>query len=515
LDQVKYWIHEALQPNPQSHILLLCGPPGAGKTTMIDVLLKAYNVIKYEHDVQNDEWSEEKGQNNSYKSRLKHFQEFLSQSSRYRTLRLYNILASEKTFIVINELPFVRPNSAQHKERHEILKNFLITNSNHARNPTIIIHHIYESSTTYANIWQNFPKEFIDSPRVTRIDINPMTEKTISQVLEHIYSIEKTLNKIHSINKDMIESLALNAGGDLRQAIQQLQFHSIPGIKKKKETKCPRKKIKLTHEDVVNNRSEVLDAKDDISRDSYVNLFHATGRVLHAKRNKDGTLEKDLEKQVLHKIHAQENNQVNYLYENYVKFSKVDADFDALQKCIDSLSIADTFAHIGEDSEDRQFYLYSFLIANKGYQYYNQNNIIKGKFLSVTAPKIRTLQFENSNKMSQLTQILDKTAFINHAHERNAFMGELVPYIGKIQRRNPINNVLKGYYFRGTPKPYKGVIVQDDSAISDNVVDEEKENETEEIICMNNYSSENENETASMQQAVKTNLVIDQYSDSE
>jgi thymidylate kinase len=74
---------------------------------------------------------------------------------------------------MVNELPFARPNSTQLKERHEILKQ-LLTALN--KNPVIIIHHLYESSTIYSNIWNHFPKEFIDSVMVTRIDINPMTK---------------------------------------------------------------------------------------------------------------------------------------------------------------------------------------------------------------------------------------------------------------------------------------------------------------------------------------------------
>jgi ABC-type multidrug transport system ATPase subunit len=61
VEEVKSWLQQATAPNPKSHVLLLVGPPGSGKTTMMNVLLNNFRVVHYEHDMQNDEWNVEVG----------------------------------------------------------------------------------------------------------------------------------------------------------------------------------------------------------------------------------------------------------------------------------------------------------------------------------------------------------------------------------------------------------------------------------------------------------------------
>ncbi len=91
LEEVKTWINQQIiHKKPRSNILLLVGPPGCGKTTMIDVLLKKQRMVRYEHDVNNEEWNPEERveHRQGYQSKLKHFAEFLDQSSRFKPLLL-------------------------------------------------------------------------------------------------------------------------------------------------------------------------------------------------------------------------------------------------------------------------------------------------------------------------------------------------------------------------------------------------------------------------------------------
>ncbi|KAL0477510.1 cell cycle checkpoint protein RAD17 [Acrasis kona] len=428
---VSAWINASVQGNNDGQILLLVGPPGAGKATMIDVLLQNYNVIKYQHDVQSDEWGE---RNKGYQSRMSHFREFMSQATRYSLLSLTSKEAprSNQTFVVIDELPFAKPKSAQHNERHDILTHFL-TRHNAARSPLIIIHHTFKSSTVHADIWANYPKGFVNSHQVTKIDINPMTTACIKKILTNVYEKEK-------ISRSIIEAISASADGDLRHAIQQLQFVCLPSSFKPKPKKVKSTKMFKKSDD---DEDDECDDDDDTSRDTFIDLFHATGRVLHGKRNPDGTLERNLERDVLDKIHAQEDAQVNYLFQNYLNF--MGEDMDALQKCSDSMSMADTFAQPGEDVNDRRFYLYSFLISNKGYQHHNKNNTLRSRFQSITAPKIRSVEIEKSSKSSQLLNCLDHDFYADHGHHRDAFMGNVVPFIGLINPRHPISDILTKY----------------------------------------------------------------------
>jgi hypothetical protein len=231
--------------------------------------------------------------------------------------------------------------------------------------------------------------------------------------------------------------------------------------------------------------------------------------VLHAKRLEDGTLERDLENDVLNKIHAQENNQINYLYENYLKFSNT--DIDAVQQCIEKISLADTFAHFGDDVEDRQFFLYSFLIANRGYQYHNQNNILTGKWLNVNAPKIRSVLNDQSTKKHEIAKRIERSLYYNHAHTEEAFMGEIVPYLTTIQRRNPVNPFLKAYHLRGTATK-KETVGGDDSKVEDTIADDREQEDNQDSAVEEILANAN---GMGRQTAGITHQFIDEFPDSE
>lgn len=103
------------------------------------------------------------------------------------------------------------------------------------------------------------------------IRFNPLTKLNMINIVTKIVNREGM-----SIPHDCLESLVDNSNGDIRSAINALQFSSNTGNDETTATSAP------------TNPTNIVDFDKHISK---LSLFHAVGKVVYAKRNADDTLE--------------------------------------------------------------------------------------------------------------------------------------------------------------------------------------------------------------------------------
>lgn len=102
----------------------------------------------------------------------------------------------------------------------------------------------------------------------------PVVKLNMTKILNHIVSCEYVRIKSSEIN-DLVEK----SNGDVRSAINNLQFYDK---KSNQATKQQPKKIRSLENNNVKPFDEQIGPLD---------LFHALGKVLYAKRNPDGSYE--------------------------------------------------------------------------------------------------------------------------------------------------------------------------------------------------------------------------------
>eukprot|EP00850_Spirogloea_muscicola_P012072 SM000077S21546 [mRNA] locus=s77:137539:141808:+ [translate_table: standard] len=258
-------------------VLLLTGPPGAGKTAVVRVLARAVGleVAEWVTPVPTL-WHEHKHRNNSsyaYVSKLDEFQEFLLQATRFPSLCLVPmppstegcqgqashpgaILVGRPTtcdpalvgsapslqrgmncklflsmsmrliprfltatgsavakLLLIDDLPLAADN-----ERRQKLRTTLESLARLARFPTVVI--LTESNTRGSERSEGIVDyvSALQSGGATKVTFNAVTDKNIIKVLLHITTMEK-----YSLSQEDANSLAAKSVGDIRHAISALQ----------------------------------------------------------------------------------------------------------------------------------------------------------------------------------------------------------------------------------------------------------------------------------------------------
>lgn len=123
--------------------------------------------------------------------------------------------------------------------------------------------------------------------------------------------------------KDQLQDILDKSDGDIRAAINNVQFYAV-------RTLHPSARRKVT-----SIKSNVVPFDEKIGP---LDLFHAVGKVLYAKRNPDGTLESKPE-HILNKIPVDNDVFISFLHQNSLYFFD---DIDSCAKSMEYLSEADT-----------------------------------------------------------------------------------------------------------------------------------------------------------------------------
>uniref|UniRef100_A0A4W6E5M2 RAD17 checkpoint clamp loader component n=1 Tax=Lates calcarifer TaxID=8187 RepID=A0A4W6E5M2_LATCA len=279
-------------------ILLLTGPSGCGKTATVQVLSQelGLRIQEWINPTNLELYSNSQhGKENpfcptSLISQLGQFQEFLLRANKYNCLRMAGDGgAIDRKLILVEDLPnqfYRQPGSL-----HDNLRRFVKT----SRCPLVFI--VSDSLSGDSSTRILFPREIQEELDISTISFNPVAPTTMMKVLTRISSLEagKSCGRMCIPNQGVLEMLCSGSSGDIRSAINSLQFSSLPDISLEKglwqmkdrpvtsvgkavsRTNQRKKKSKQTKEQ---EEEQAIGGKD-----ASLFLFRALGKILHCKRN--------------------------------------------------------------------------------------------------------------------------------------------------------------------------------------------------------------------------------------
>nr|CAH8875500.1 unnamed protein product [Trichobilharzia regenti] len=285
-------------------ILLLIGPTGSGKTTAVDVLARSISpsidVVEFtDEGIGHDEYTE--------------LERFVSSSGFYggrsvcpKTPEVSNECTSHGTVMILENFPVcIGENPSRF---HSLLR----LHSTRAR-PNCF-------DLTCERII--CPPALCNELRIRRIEFNPIAPTIIIKALKRIANIQTQQLGLKPPSRQQLQSIANDCSGDIRSAINQLEFQ-------------------LTSDNGNQKNSDLLSSH----RDGVLSLFRTLGKILYCKResinneqiicessDKDGKLPPHLEiwkrpplefdlEEVLDLCHTDGGHIVSWLHENYLDFA--------------------------------------------------------------------------------------------------------------------------------------------------------------------------------------------------
>eukprot|EP00057_Strongylocentrotus_purpuratus_P032272 XP_787106.3 PREDICTED: cell cycle checkpoint protein RAD17 isoform X1 [Strongylocentrotus purpuratus] len=368
IQEVQEWLtfhtkQRGQQPKPHTKapLLLLTGPAGAGKTATLSVLAKELGL-----EVQ--EWSNpiteafKMDQDTDYRSdfyvknesQVKQFQDFLKRANRYPALSLVGA-QEERTnkVVLVEEIPnaFYRDPSSL----HAVLTRF----SHTGRSPLVFI--VSDSHGGKSNVLSLFPSDVQDNLSIHNISFNPVAPTSMTKTMTKIATAEaaKARHKFYVPSKSTIEALAASSSGDIRGAINALQFACLKGTdslqrSSQKSSSLPSSwsstpsssssSSSIGSSQWKDRRKQARGSKDDKEdkrlaaiggRDTSLFLFRALGKVLYCKREpktaSDPVLPPHLHhherdrliinpEELIERTHMSSENFTLYLHQNYLDF---------------------------------------------------------------------------------------------------------------------------------------------------------------------------------------------------
>ncbi|KAK7101052.1 cell cycle checkpoint protein RAD17-like [Littorina saxatilis] len=288
-------------------ILLLTGPPGTGKTATLKILASELRLEIQEWSnpataagdsdfkaMEQADWSERSSVDvYSSQSQSSQFSNFLLRANKYQALQLdltaSSTNSSQGKFILVEDIPnsFYR----NPEELHNILKKY--RRCGHC--PLVLV--VSDTSTNSSNAQRLFPPDVQVDLRLESINVNPVAPTMMVKVLNKIASQEAAQGRFAAPSARVVESIAMSSAGDVRSAINALQFacrqdtvdlNQLRTIQKrlKKESSGSGRRLKygsLAKQDSGASNSTqhevVIGAKDTTCF-----LFHALGKILYFKR---------------------------------------------------------------------------------------------------------------------------------------------------------------------------------------------------------------------------------------
>jgi len=291
VEEVRWWLENVEQ---SCGILILSGPSGAGKTATILSLAKTLGIVIEEwlNPIEQVNYGDTKGlleedgnfvpyDTVSYRSKTKQFKDWL-RGAKYSPLSSGVGGGKCSKLILIEDLP-------NHKveEFHQILESYA---SSKSRVPLVFVVSETASAKKSGSTKQIFPPELLERLKIQTIVFNPVTTTNIVKALTKIAVIEsqKGVRKFRVPDKTALENLAESVGGDIRGAVNALQFSCLnetgdlrkafEGVSKIASSKPNKKGSK--NDKVMDSELSKIGGKDQ----SLV-MFHALGKILYAKRS--------------------------------------------------------------------------------------------------------------------------------------------------------------------------------------------------------------------------------------
>ncbi|KFM61658.1 Cell cycle checkpoint protein RAD17, partial [Stegodyphus mimosarum] len=285
--------------------------------------------------IQKDAW-------NDNESQALVFSHFLLRSTKYS-------LFNSKRVILVEEFPnaLLRDPSSFH--------NIIKKCKTNAKYPVVFI--ISDSVKGESVENSLFPKDLQASLKLSNISFNPVAPTMMMKVLNRVGA------SYPKLNKSDLEAIVVNSMGDIRNAINSLQFLCISDSTKQKSLHAKKK----------NSGQDPLESQEhSLKRDSSLFLFHALGKILYCKRDPSLKSEKDVlpghmkcferdtllanAEEVYQKTAISAEGFTLFLQENYIVFTE---DINVASDCSQWLSEADVISNDWNSREAMNEYLVS------------------------------------------------------------------------------------------------------------------------------------------------------------
>ncbi|KAF7731212.1 Cell cycle checkpoint protein rad17 [Apophysomyces ossiformis] len=210
-------------------------PAGSGKSAVIRTLAKVgdYELVEWTNAVRDDSGD------SSYESNMSKFEDFLLRSTRMPTFTI-DSEGPRKKIILLDDLPDITTNDT--KSHFQTLLKSCLTDDFSI--PFLIVLVSTDVSTEtglsrnrgrevfVSSIYDIIPREVLCSPECGWVEFNPATKAKIVKMLRHIASIESTRPGKARLSADRISAIADSSHGDIRCAINTLQFELFdPGLR--------------------------------------------------------------------------------------------------------------------------------------------------------------------------------------------------------------------------------------------------------------------------------------------
>lgn len=292
IEEVENWMRVHTNTS-QGGILLLMGPSGCGKTATVQVLSQELGLRVQEwtnptnlepYSSSQHEW---RTNGLSCSSQLAQFQDFLLRANKYNCLKMAGDGgATDRKLILVEDFPnqfYRQPGSL-----HDILRHFVKT----SRRPLVFI--VSDSLSGDSSSRFLFPREIQEELGISSISFNPVAPTTMMKVLTRISTLEteKSCGRMCALDQEVLETLCSGSSGDIRSAINSLQFSSLPdtslgkGLWRMRKDRPLGKAIsKVNQRKKKSKQTKEQEGEQAIGgKDASLFLFRALGKILHCKR---------------------------------------------------------------------------------------------------------------------------------------------------------------------------------------------------------------------------------------
>ncbi|XP_058491995.1 cell cycle checkpoint protein RAD17 [Solea solea] len=299
IEEVENWMRTHTNAS-KGGILLLTGPSGCGKTATVQVLsqelglriqewVNPTNVEPYSSSSSSQQEWRMNGM--SCSSQQAQFQDFLLRANKYSCLRMAgDDGATDRKLILVEELPnqFYRHPS----NLHDNLRRFVKT----SRCPLVFI--VSDSLSGDSSSRLLFPRDVQEELDISCISFNPVAPTTMMKVLTRISTLEagKSCGRMCVPDKSVLEMLCSGSSGDIRSAVNSLQFSSLPDtslekdlwrLKKDRPVASASKTLSRTTQRKRKSKQAKEQEEEQQAiggKDASLFLFRALGKILHCKR---------------------------------------------------------------------------------------------------------------------------------------------------------------------------------------------------------------------------------------
>jgi len=251
--------------SPDAKLMILVGSPGIGKSATVHALAAELNLEILTWNDAHAEFVDYQSQSMDaylpYQSQMNSFEEFLSSGGvGMDTLELDVGDDGEKkgdqthgSIILIEETP-----NLYNAQAAQSFRNVMERHIQRTIVPTIFIYSdVYEGKHKPEELERLIPSNILYSNLVQILTIQPATKAKMKKCLQ---SIAKT-EGIGTLSSDFFEEMHLSSGGDMRHAVLAMQFRFSS-----------------------KNARQQQSGKESTKRDTKLSMFHALGKLIHAKR---------------------------------------------------------------------------------------------------------------------------------------------------------------------------------------------------------------------------------------